>query len=300
MSDVIVVGLGAMGSAAAYCLAQRGKRVLGLDQFTAAHDRGSSHGGSRMIRQSYWEDSAYVPILLRAYELWQRLEHDANTRLLHITGGLALGTADSQLLSGCLQSAKAYGLAHEVLEPRELRRRFPPFVVKSDEIGFFEYAAGYLLPEECIRQFHRQAERCGAELHFEEPVESWQASGDGTTVTVKTKHRVYSAGHLIVSAGAWAQELLADLQLPLTVTRQVMFWFHPLGSIQPFLAGGFPVYMCAPHAGEHIFYGFPAIDGKDVGPDFPTVLTFFVDFAKPGLPALTQGHLYALVNLSRY
>jgi sarcosine oxidase len=262
--DVIIVGLGAMGSAAAYQLAQRRRHVLGLEKFTPAHDKGSSHGGSRMIRQAYWEDPAYVPLLLRAYELWQKLEQDTNSRLLHITGGLALGAPTSQLVAGCIRSAREHGLKHEILDHREIRRRFSPVFAAPGEVALYEEMAGYLLPEECIRQQLNQAARYGADLRFEEPIESWSASDVGDQITVKTKKGTYHASCLIVSPGAWASELLADLSLPLTVTRQVMFWFAPLRGIEPFLPDRFPVFMCAPEP-DYILYGFPSIDGSNGG-----------------------------------
>ena len=114
--DAIIVGLGGMGSAAACHLAGRGQRVLGLDQFTPPHDQGSSHGQSRVIRQAYYEDPAYVPLLLRAYELWRELERDSGKPLLAVTGGLMLGAPDSGVVAGSLRSAKQHGLPHELLD----------------------------------------------------------------------------------------------------------------------------------------------------------------------------------------
>jgi sarcosine oxidase len=262
--DVIIVGLGAMGSAAAYQLAQRGKRVVGLERFTPAHDKGSSHGGSRMIRQAYFEDPAYVPILIRAYELWERLGQDTRTNLLHLTGGVMIGSPSSPLITGSIRSAREYQLPHEVLDRREIQRRFPPLIAAAGEVALYESRAGYLLPEECVRQQLGEAARYGADLHFEEPIKSWTAHNRGEGVTVTTGKGTHRAQHLIVSCGAWAPQLLADLELPLVVTRQVMFWLDPIGGIEPFLPDRFPVYMCAPEHG-YILYGFPSIDGKDGG-----------------------------------
>jgi sarcosine oxidase len=262
--DVIIVGLGAMGSAAAHQLAQRGKRVVGLERFTPAHDKGSSHGGSRMIRQAYFEDPAYVPILIRAYELWERLERDTKTDLLRVTGGVMIGSPKSPLITGSIRSAREHQLPHEVLDCREVRRRFPPLIAAAGEVALYESRAGYLLPEECIRQQLSQAARYGADLHFEEPIESWTAHERGEGVTVTTGKRTYQAQQLIISSGAWAPQLLADLELPLVVTRQVMFWLDPIGGIEPFLPDRFPVYLCASEH-RYILYGFPSIDGKNGG-----------------------------------
>jgi sarcosine oxidase len=150
--DVIVVGLGAMGSAAAYQLSKGGAKILGLEAFTPAHDKGSSHGESRIIRQAYFEDPAYVPLVLRAYELWDQLQKESNENLLSITGGVAIGPLKGRLVTGCLRSATTYGLGHDLLDSNQMRQRFPQFTLTDDEVGFYEDKAGYLKPEECIRQ----------------------------------------------------------------------------------------------------------------------------------------------------
>src|SRR5690242_5830318 len=146
--DVIVLGLGGMGSAAAYQLAARGKRVLGLEQFTSPHNRGSSHGKTRVIRQAYFEDPAYVPLLLRAYELWRQIERETNTSLLTETGGLMIGAPDSAVVTGSIRSAQQYGLPHEVLDAAEIARRFPPLRPDSDILALYEQKAGFVRPEE--------------------------------------------------------------------------------------------------------------------------------------------------------
>src|SRR5271156_6447618 len=239
MIDVIVVGLGAMGSSTAYHLAQRGKRVLGLERFTPVHEKGSSHGASRIIRQAYYENPAYVPLLMRAYELWEELERLGNTKLLNITGGLMIGSPTSEVVTGSLRSAREHNLKHEVLDAVEIQRRFPPFTPKPDEMALYEFKSGYLRPEECVRQHLREAVRHGADLHFEEPMESWTADTGGP-VRVKTASGTYEAERLVICSGAWAPQLLADLGMPLVVTRQVMFWFDPLGGIDPFMPERFP------------------------------------------------------------
>jgi sarcosine oxidase len=150
--DVIVVGLGAMGSATAYHLSKQHTKVLGLEAFIPAHDKGSSHGESRIIRQAYFEDPAYVPLVLRAYELWDELQNESNEDILSITGGVAIGSPRRGLITGCLKSARRYGLEHDLLDAREMRRRFPQFALADNEVAFYEEKAGYLKPEECIRQ----------------------------------------------------------------------------------------------------------------------------------------------------
>ena len=132
--DAIILGLGAMGSAAAHHLAQRGKRVLGIEQFTSPHDQGSSHGGSRMIRQAYWESPDYIPLVLRAYESWRKLEREANTQLLHITGGMNIGSRDGDLVTRTIAAAEKHSIPFDVLGPREISRRFPVLVPQPDDV----------------------------------------------------------------------------------------------------------------------------------------------------------------------
>ncbi len=262
--DEIVVGLGAMGSGAAYQLARRGRNVLGLEAFTPAHDKGSSHGLSRIIRQAYYEDPAYVPLLMRSYELWERLQADTGADLLHLTGGLMIGPPSSDTVSGSIRSAREYGLPHEILDAAQVHRRFPPFVLSQDEIALYETRAGYLRPEECIRQNLAEAARFGAQLNFEEPMQSWTAEPSGEGVTVTTSRGTYQAKHLILSVGAWSPAIFASLGLPIAVYRRVMFWFNPVGGIEAFLPQRFPIYVWQP-AGAPQIYGFPATDSPTDG-----------------------------------
>ncbi|MGC1424403.1 MAG: N-methyl-L-tryptophan oxidase [Terracidiphilus sp.] len=256
--DVIVLGLGAMGSAAAQHLAERGKHVLGIEQFTAAHDQGSSHGGSRMIRQAYFESPDYIPLVLRAYELWRRIEKDTGADLLHITGGLNIGSRDGELVRRTIAASEMHSIPFEVLEGRAISERFPVVVPLHDDVAVHETNAGYLFPEECIRAQLALASRAGAELHFEERVLSWDAVGDG--VEVRTSKGAYTAGHLVIAAGPWASAALQRI-FPLRVTRQVMAWIQPTTGVTPFLPDRFPVFLCEDPEGGYPGYGFPAIDG---------------------------------------
>jgi len=260
--DVIVIGLGGMGSAAAAHLAGRGHRVLGLERFGAAHALGSSHGGSRIIRQSYFEDPAYVPLLLRAYELWDQLETDSGADLMTLTGGLYFGRPDSPTVAGSLRSARQWDLPHDVLDATEIRRRFPTLAPADDEVGLYEEAAGFVRPEATVAAHLALAAHRGAELHFDEPALEWSTTPDGG-VRVTTAAGTYTAGRLVICPGAWAPELLADLGLPLIVERQVMYWFQPVDGVGPFAPDRHPVWI---HGGpERQLYGFPAIDGPDGG-----------------------------------
>jgi sarcosine oxidase len=260
--DVIVLGLGGMGSAAAAHLARRGQRVLGLERFGPAHDQGSSHGGSRIIRQAYFEDPAYVPLLLRAYELWERLEADTGEDLLTLTGGLMIGPEDSRTVRGSLRSARAWDLAHEVLGGQEVRRRFPTLAPGPTDIALYESEAGFLRPEAVVRAQLAEAERAGADLRFEEPALGWEALEGG--VRVRSATGTHEAGRLVVSPGPWAPAVLGDLGLPLVVERQVQYWFDPPEGIDAFLPGRQPIWIWEEPDGVQ-FYGFPAVDGAGGG-----------------------------------
>src|SRR5262245_22953099 len=262
--DAIVIGLGAMGSAAAYQLARRGRRVLGLERYRPGHDQGSSHGQSRIIRQAYYEDPAYVPLLLRAYDLWWQLERDADASLLRITGGIMIGPPESQVVAGSIRSAQEHGLQHEILDAAEIRRRLPQFTPGPHIIALYERLAGVLYPEAAIHAHLRLAEAHGATLRFEEPALGWEAAPSGDRVRVTTTRGSYEAARMVLAAGAWAPELLADSGLPLTVQRIVLYWFEPTRGREAFLPERCPIYIWEAEDGSS-FYGFPALPGSLAG-----------------------------------
>lgn len=258
--DVIVVGLGGMGSAAAYHLARRGQRVLGLEKYTPAHDRGSSHGGSRIIRQSYFEDPAYVPLLLRAYELWQELADATGLEVYRMTGGLFVGPPDCLTVAGSRRAAEEWDLPHEMLSAADVGRRFPTFALADDDVALYEAKAGFARPEMTVAAHLDLAARAGATLHFGEQVVEWSDGPSG--VTVATAEGTYMAGQLVICPGAWAPHLLTDLGIPITVERQVLYWLDPVGITEPFEQQ--PIFI-SEHAGGPQIYGFPAIDGPSGG-----------------------------------
>ncbi len=257
--DVIVVGLGAMGSAAARALARRGARVLGLDRFAPPHDSGSSHGGSRIIREAYFEDPIYVPLVQRAYLLWEELAREFGKPLLLTTGGLMIGAHESALVRGAVLSATEHGLPYERLEPAELRRRFPAFRPGEEMIGIWEPRAGVLAPEESIAAFLAGARRHGAELRTNEPALSWRQDGEG--FEVRTARGRYRAEKLVLAAGAWMRPLLPDLDLPLVVERVVQYWFDPGETRERFEPHHCPISIWEPEGGP-FFYAFPMIEGR--------------------------------------
>jgi len=277
MYDVIVAGLGGMGSSAAYHLARRGKRVLGLERHTPAHDRGSSHGQSRIIRLAYSEDPAYVPLVLRSYELWEQLEKETGEDLMTLTGGLMIGPPGTMFFEGSKESAEKYDLPHEVLDAAELKRRYPVFEPTPNTVALFEEKAGFLRPEASVQAHLDRAASLGADLRFEEELLSWEPTEAG--VRVETASGTYEAERLVVSVGAWAPKLLSDLGLPLEVTRQLLFWFDPIGGIEPFLPDRFPIFIWEPEDGN-TFYAIPAHDGPAGG----VKVAFFRADSKPADP----------------
>jgi sarcosine oxidase len=253
--DVIVIGLGGMGTAAAFELARRGRKVLGLEQFALGHDQGSSHGHTRIIRTAYYEHPGYVPLVRRSFERWYDLEQRQGLRLLTECHCLSIGGPDSELVAGVRQSAAEHGLAVEDLSPAQLRARWPVFRFGPDYGGVLERAAGFLYVDDCVRACAAEARRLGATLKEGEPVVSWQAAGGG--VEVQTSARRYQAARLILAAGPWASRLLAGWGARLTVMRQVVFW---LGTRDDglFRRDRFPVFIADTPDGP--FYGLPVLD----------------------------------------
>ena len=257
--DVVVIGLGVMGSAALRELARRKRSVLGIEQFAAGHDRGSSHGETRIIRLAYFEHPSYVPLVRRAYELWRDIEAAAAQKLLHVTGVAEMGPPESQLVKGTLASARLHGLRHEVLSAADLTRRFPAFRLPPDYIAVLQPDGGFLLAEPSIRALLAQAKHAGAQVRERVTVRAIEPRASG--VRVLTDDGAIDAGAVIIAAGPWLKSLLPDLQVRLRVTRQVMGWFAP-AEPEPFAPGLFPVFLIESRHGTH--YGFPPFAGGGI------------------------------------
>jgi sarcosine oxidase len=253
--DVIVIGVGTMGSAACYQLAKRGVRVLGLERFDIPNGMGSAHGFSRMIRLAYFEHPDYVPLLRRSYELWDELQAELGREVIRITGGVYIGPPGAEVLEGSLRSVREHDLPHELLDAAEASRRFPQFVIPDDYRCLHDYKAGLVLPERAVAGYAEMALRRGAELHGQEAVISWEPSGNGATV--HTNRGSYSAAKLLFCGGAWTDKLVRDLGVPLTVTRQPLAWVWPK---QPalFELGKMPVWIMEHRDGSN-HYGFPML-----------------------------------------
>jgi sarcosine oxidase len=260
--DVIVIGVGGMGSAATYHLARRGARVLGLERYDIPHDLGSSHGVNRIIRLAYAEHPSYVPLLRRAYELWREIEWHAGERLLFITGSVDAGLPHGDTVAGSLLSCQTHHLSHEVLDAGALHRRFPGYRLPSDMVGVYQSDGGFVLSERAIVAHVTAAHALGADIRAREPVDTWEAIGAG--VRVRTTQGTYEASRLVVTAGPWVAALVPELG-PLAIPeRQVLLWAHPTRP-EHFQLGAFPVFNL--DAAEGRFYGFPVygVPGFKIG-----------------------------------
>lgn len=252
--DVAVAGLGGMGSTIAAHCTSRGAFVIGFDQFGPAHDLGSSHGKSRMIRKAYFEDSAYVPLVLRAYELWRKLEREAGDELLRITGVLSIGNENSEIISGTRRAAREHGLSVEVWSQEEIRARYPTLRLLPDEMALFETDGGVLNPERSVQAHLKVAQSAGADLRFNATMTGWDATDkgveirllDGTTVSART---------LVLSLGPWFQTTLESLGVPLRVQRNVQAWFSP--ATNAYDSSRFPAFLLNRANLPAPLYGFP-------------------------------------------
>jgi sarcosine oxidase len=251
--DVIVAGLGAMGSAAVRELARRGLRVLGLDRYVPPHAHGSTHGRTRIIREAYYEHSAYVPLVQRAGELWMELERDAGGRLVTRTGGLMIGREGGPLVTGARASAEQHRLPHELLTAAEVRRQFPALAPEADVVALHEPRAGVLFPEACVRALLACAARDGAELHTGEPMLTWRV--EGGVVRVVTALGEYPADHLVLALGAWLPEFLNGAQIQLAIERQMQHWFVPRAHSERFSSEQLPIALW--EIPERMFYTIP-------------------------------------------
>lgn len=251
-TDVVVIGLGVMGSATALALARRGERVVGIEQFSIGHDRGSSHGHTRVIRLGYFEHPSYVPLLRSAYRLWRELETESGQQLLQITGIVEIGAPDSEIVAGTIAASKQHDLPHTIMEARAAMARFPAFRLPAHYLAVVQPDGGYLFAERSVQVFAGLARTAGAEMCSGETVLAIEPRSG--RVTVITDRREIEAGAVVVTAGPWLKKLLPDLPAGFQVMRQVQGWFEPLERTL-FEPGKFPVFIMASPYGNH--YGFP-------------------------------------------
>ncbi len=260
--DVIVLGVGGVGSAALYHLARRGVHALGIDRFDPPHDRGSTHGHTRVIRQAYYEHPNYVPLLRESYREWFDVEAKVGRKLFHQIGLLEVGPADGAVVPNVLKAASQYQIPVEALTPSQIEARWPGFKIDRSFAGVFEPAAGYLLVEDCVRAHLDLAQEAGAEVLTETDVVG--LTGDGESAVVRTSNGLeIAASKVVVAAGAWSPDSFLNLGLACTVRRKALFWFN-CNDPRYEVGSGFPVFLFELPTG--IFYGFPKLD--DLGLKF--------------------------------
>lgn len=258
--DAIVIGLGAMGSAATYQLAQRGQRVLGIEQFAPGHDQGSSHGYHRMIRTSATQDDGYVPLANRAFELWDEAAAAAGRELLRMNGELRLVAVGSDGRHGATVSEMQRKGYWEVLDEAALRERFPGARLHEGMAAIYEAAAGFLWSERGITTHVELAQRHGATIQTDEELQRWEPDGDGVRVT--TSRGTYHTARLILTVGPWAPEVLAGLAFPYRVIRSINAYFEPSRPDWWTVEAGAPDFLLDVPEGS--YYGIPSVDGLGV------------------------------------
>jgi sarcosine oxidase len=251
--DVIVAGVGGMGSAACWELAKRGQRVLGLERFDIGHAMGSSHGMTRIIRLAYFEGSQYVPIVRRAHELWQETGRRADTQLLYVTGSLDLAPEGAGFVESSHQSCLDHGLTHQLLNHAEIKARFPAFNLPTGHVGLWQPDGGFVASERAIYTHVGLAQAAGATIRANEPVLDWGITAHGG-VKVTTARGTYTAGRLVLTSGAWMDTLNPALAPHIKTVRQAIGWYT-VRNPEPFRIGNFPVFILTVDEGN--FYGFP-------------------------------------------
>jgi sarcosine oxidase len=260
--DVIVIGVGSMGSAACYYLSKRGYKVLGLEQFDISHEYGSHAGQSRIIRKAYFEHPGYVPLLEKAYKNWKALEWETGKQVYFKTGLLYAGNPDNEIIKGVEQSAALYNIDLDQLNIVAATDHFPQFKFPDHFEILFEPEAGFITPERSIRLYAKEAEEKGAAIHSNEKVIEWKK--DGNDIIVKTDKDTYQSNKLVITAGAWAGKMIPGLSDKIKVTRQLVVWIKTKTDDQ-FELNKFPCWMIGDDDKHGCFYGFPLLDTKKFG-----------------------------------
>ncbi|MFK7821426.1 MAG: N-methyl-L-tryptophan oxidase [Planctomycetaceae bacterium] len=254
--DAIVIGLGGFGSSTLYELAKRGMKVLGIDQFGIAHDQGSSHGETRIIRRAYFEHPDYVPLLDHTYRMWRELEDESGRDLMNLCGLVLSGPSDGEAVPGVVLAKEQHGIAVESLDRKDAAEQFPRIRFPEDHTILRESDAGYLRVDDCVQTHCDLAAARGATIRSHEKVVDWSATDAGVTVT--TEASSYLAGKLVVACGAWSVQVLKALGISLTILRKSVFWFpKTVANSQPW-----PVFYIEDQGRS--FYGLPGLDEASV------------------------------------
>ncbi len=268
--NTIVIGLGAMGSASLYQLSKRGIKTLGIDGYNPPHTFGSTHGDTRITRQAIGEGEIYTPLSLRSYEIFREIENKSNNKLLEITGGLIISSDSNEtsvvhvknFFENTLAAAKKYNIKHNILTAKDIREKFPQFKVANDEMGYYEYEAGFLRPELVITTQLKLAINCGADIHVNEKLLNFEEKPYG--IIVNTDKNSYIADNLVLTVGPWIPEILSQEYNSLfKVHRQVLYWFDIADSYDDF--SQLPIFIWQIKGVDNGIYGFPAVNGVTGG-----------------------------------
>ena len=260
--NVIVIGVGSMGSSACYYLSKRGYKVLGLEQFDITHENGSHTGQSRIIRKAYFEHPDYVPLLSRAYEGWKSLEEETGEQVYFKTGLLYSGRGKDEIINGVKLSASLYNIPLENLDKNLFEKKFPQFKIPENFETVFEPDAGFVTPEKTIRLYTELSKKYGATIHTNEKLIKWKKEGDG--MEIKTNSEIYYCNKLIITAGAWAGKLIPGFANKIKVTRQFLAWIKPKHP-QKFSLGNFPCWLIDDENVPGCYYGFPMLSTEKFG-----------------------------------
>jgi len=271
MFDVIVIGVGSMGSSACYYLAKKGFNVLGIEQFEISHEQGSHAGQSRIIRKAYFEHPDYVPLLKSAYKNWKEIEEETGVKIYHETGLVYFGDPRSSLMEGVKQSASLYKVPMEKLDLSSTSQRFNNFNIPTGFETLFEPAAGFVTPEKAIRLYAEQAKKNGATIHTNEKVIEWKK--DGKEIVVATDKSKYRCRKLVITAGAWSGKMIPSLSDKIKVTRQLIAWIKPRNE-KDFVLNNFPCWMVADDKKPGCYYGFPILPVSEFGEPFGLKLAY--------------------------
>jgi sarcosine oxidase len=260
--DIIVIGVGSMGSAACYWLAKRGYKVLGLEQFEIPHEQGSHAGQSRIIRKAYFEHPDYVPLLQRAYYNWQQLEKQTGTQVYFKTGLLYHGPARHEMMKGVRDAASLYDIEINHLTRQQTESKFSQFKILPALENIYERDAGFIQPEKAVALYKSEAVKTGADIRTKETVLEWTKENGG--IKVITDKNIYYTKKLIITAGAWAGKMIPGLNTSLKITRQIIVWVKPTDG-KMFMPGRFPCWMVADDKREGVLYGFPYLAKEKFG-----------------------------------
>lgn len=252
--DVAIIGLGSMGSAAAYHLARAGKKVIGFEQFNIAHDMGSHHGESRIIRFAYDEGEHYVDMALRAIDLWRELERESGNTIFTRTGGLYISHPENgRFFDNSLNVAKRRNFEHEVLSYSQINKHYPAFNLPDGFRAFYEPASGYLLSKQAVHNLANLAKKCGADLRENTIIKNIDLGPDD--IKIETAEGTFEAEKIIICAGAWLAKILPELNPYISVSRNVTCWFSPADNANHFKPHSMPIFTLADQTATA--YGFP-------------------------------------------